>query len=425
MIARIRKSEVALHGAVVFGGAAVSIVFTYLFYVLLSRYAGVETYGEITSLVSALLVVTAPAAVAQLIVARLAADLEARGDRAAIRQLADTAMTWTAAVSGVAILAAIVERDAVARFFHLGDGMPVVITAVGGGLFALTTVQRGIFQGSHEFGSYSASMSIEGIVKMIGVPLAVSLGASGAMVGVLASQAVCCTYGAVMFARHFGHRRAPIALDRSLIARVASNVGVAQIVLTVLTYYDVPLIQHAFGSHESGLYAAAALVGRALIAGLVFVPTLLMPKVTARVAAGDSPLPLFGVGFGLCGAVVAIALIVAAIAPHFVVTALAGSAYAGASAIVLPYLVACGALALANVVMAYKIGLHRYDFVIPALLVAIGEIVVFAVYHPTLSTAVTVLMCGHCGVLAVALFRLNAPVARGDQSVKPAAVASL
>ena len=62
----------------------------YIFYVLISRQAGVETYGVVTSLISAILVLSAPATVVQLIAARLAADLEARGDMAALRKLSDS-----------------------------------------------------------------------------------------------------------------------------------------------------------------------------------------------------------------------------------------------------------------------------------------------------------------------------------------------
>ena len=68
-------------------------------------------------------------------------------------------------------------------------------------------------------------------------------------------------------------------------------------------------------------------------------------------------------------------------------------------------------------------GLHRYDFVVPALVVAVVEITVFALWHPTLSAAITVLLCGHAGVLCTTLFRLNAPanVIGGRPAAAPSA----
>jgi O-antigen/teichoic acid export membrane protein len=425
MISRLRKSESARHGILVFSGVAVSAVFSYLYYILISRIAGVETYGAVTSLVSALLVLTAPAAVVQLIVARLAADLKTRGDTAAIGKLADAVTLWTSVAAAGVVVASIAERNALAAYFNIASSEPIVITAVAFGFTAVSFAQRGIFQGVQQFGDYSTSMCIEGVVKVIvGVPLAATMGLNGALIGVLIGQMATFAFALYAFRKRLGTARAPLALDRGLIARVISNVGIAQITFTVLMYYDVPLIKHAFSARDAGLYAAAALVGRAVISVLVFIPTLLMPKVTARVASGRSPLPMFAAGLGFCTLVVALTVIAAAVAPATIVTLLAGRAYAAAGPIVLPYLVASGALALANVVIAYKIGLHHYDFVVPALIIAVAEIAVFALWHPTILTAVTVLMIGHLALFGATLFRINAPVRFADQSVKPAAVAS-
>jgi O-antigen/teichoic acid export membrane protein len=257
------------------------------------------------------------------------------------------------------------------------------------------------------------------------VPLVAPLGAAGGLLGLAASQVVSFAYSMYAFRARFGKLRAPLALDRKLIARVISHVGLGQITFTVLAFYDVPLIKHAFDPHTAGLYAAASLVGRALIAVLSFVPTVIMPKATSRVAAGHSPLPLLGAALGMSAAAVVIAVLMGWLAPTAVITIIAGRAFAEASPIVLPYLAAAGALALANVVAAYKMGLHRYDFVIPALTIAALEVATFAFWHPTLMSAVTVLLVGHVALLGATLFRLNAPVSEIDQSVNPAASASL
>jgi len=410
VIARLRNSELARHGAIVLGGVVVGSVFNYLFYVLISRRTSVETYGVVTSLISALLVLAAPATVVQLITARLAADLEARGDIAALRKLADGTTIWTSAVAAIFVVAGILARGAIAAFFNLTSTGPVVIAAIAFGFLAVVIAQRGVLQGAHRFGDYSASLAIDGVVKLVGVPLVTALGASGGLIGVGASQMAAFVYAQYAFRTRFGPNRARLALDRKLIARVVSHVGLGQITFTVLTFYDVPLIKHEFDAHSAGLYAAASLVGRALVAVLSFVPIIVMPKATSRVAAGQSPLPLLGGALGLAGAIVVVALLAGGLAPRTVVTLLAGHAFAAAAPIVLPYLIASGALSLANVVAAYKMGLHRYDFVIPALTVAVIEVGVFASWHPTLAAAVTVLLAGHIAILCTTLFRLNAPV---------------
>jgi O-antigen/teichoic acid export membrane protein len=426
VIARIRRSQLVRHGALVFGGVVVASLANYLFYILISRRAGVETYGVVTSLISAILVLCAPATVVQLIAARLAADLEVRGDLPALRKLSDGVTLWTAAFAAVFVLAGILAREPLAGFFNLTSTGPIVISAITFGLLTIVTAQRGVLQGAHRFGDYAATQTIDGITKVVvGVPLVTPLGASGGLIGLATSSFMAFAYSMYAFRARFGKLRGPLALDRKLIARVVTHVGLGQVTFTVLAYYDVPLIKHAFDAHSAGLYAAASLVGRALLSVLSFVPTLIMPKATSRVAAGRSPLPLLGAALGLSAAAVGVAVVAGWLAPGAVVTLIAGRSFGEAAPIVLPYLAASGALATANIVAAYKMGLHRYDFVIPALVVAAIEIATFAFWHPTLTSAVMVLLVGHVAILCTTLFRLNAPVTQVDQSVNPAASASL
>lgn len=387
----------------------VASLFNYLYYVLIARRAGVEIYGVVTALTSAMLVILTPGIVGQFVAARLAADLEARHDNGALRMLADLLTTWAATIGAIVVAAGLLFRGQIAAFFNLTDTLPVVMVTISLGVYAVVVVQRGILQGAHRFGDFAASSSIDAIVKvLVGVPLVGILGATGGLIGLTAGVVLALAFDMIAFRARFGTVRSPIALDRGLILRVVSHVGLGQLTFTVLTFYDVPLIKHAFDARSAGLYAAAALVGRAVVSAVSFVPTLVMPKATARIAGGRSPLPLLGAALGLAGIIVGIACVAALLAPRFVVTLLSGQAFGEAASLVLPYTIASGALSLANVVAAYKMGLHHYDFVVPCLVVAVAEITVFGFWHPTLPAAVAVLAAGHVAVLAVTLFRVRA-----------------
>ena len=195
----------------------------------------------------------------------------------------------------------------------------------------------------------------------------------------------------------------------------------------MLTFYDVPLVKHAFDAHTAGLYAAAALVGRAVLGACMFVPTIILPKANARAAAGRSTLPLLLAALGLGGAVVTVAVVASAFAPRFVVTTIAGRVFADAAPLVLLYVLASGALSLANVVASYNFGLHRYEFVIPAFAVACAEIVTLALWHPSLHAIVAVLATGHACVLAATLYRVHVttPRARTDAALDDPVPAAL
>lgn len=417
MISRLLRNDFVRHGSFVFSGVAIASLFNYLFYMLIARRAGVEIYGIVTALTSAVLVLSTPGVVAQLVAARLTADLEARGDPGALRSLADLMTAWTTTIAAVIVAVGIVFREPIASFFNLTDSVPVVIAALALGGYTVVAVQRGLLQGAHRFGQFAASSSIDAVVRvLIGVPLVGVLGARGGLIGVAAGVSLAFAYDLYVFRACFGTIRAPIALDRSLIRRVVSHVGFSQLTFTVLTFYDVPLVKHAFDARSAGLYAAVALVGRAVITAVSFIPTLVMPKVAARFADGRSALPLLRSGLGVAGSIVAAAVLAGLAAPRFVVVLISGNAFGDAAPLVLPYIVASSALSFAGVVAAYKTGLHRYDFVRPCFVVAVVEISVLSSWHPTLQTVVGVLVAGHTALLCSTLYRLTAPVTAGRPS---------
>jgi len=408
MIARLRKSDFARHGVIVFGGVAAANVLSYLYYVLVGRRVGVEGYGIVTALASTLLVVGAPAVVGQLIAARLAADLDARNDRAALRSLADVMSKWGIGAAAVVIAGGWLFRAPLAAFFNLSDSRPIVVTAAGLGLYAIVMLQRGVLQGAHRFEALSISQSIEALTKVVaGLLLAAAFGAAGGLAGIAIGLILGLAYNVYAFRAQFGLARAPIALDRALVVRVVSHVGIGWFTLTFLAFYDVPLIKHAFDPESAGLYAACALVGRSVLAAVSFIPVLVMPKANARLAEGKSPLPLLGAALGISAVIVAVALAAAAVAPRFLVMLIGGHGFGDAAPLVLPYVVAAGALSLANVTASYKMGLHRYDFVAPALALAVAEILVIVFWHPTLLAVVTVLAVGHTCVFVSTLFGIT------------------
>lgn len=412
VVERLRRNDLVFHGAIVFGGVVGANVFNYLYYMLIGRVAGVVAYGEVTALASSMFVLGAPANVGQLIVAKLAADLDAAGNTAALRRLVDV-VTGVTAIVGLALLViAILARDPIARFFNLTDTTPVIATALALAFFYMTYVQRGILQGTHLFEAFSISWGLESIARCaLGVGLVVWWGPAGALIGSAAGIAIAAGYNWVIFRRRFGTQRATVSLDRSNIVRVVSGIGLGQLTLTVLTFYDVPLVKHAFDAPSAGLYAAAALVGRAVIAVGAFIPMIVLPKATARVATGRSALPMFAAAVGLAAAFVAIAVLFAVVSPRFVVTTIAGRAFGAATPLVLWYVLASGALSIATVIASYNFGLHRYAFVAPVLAIACAEITTLSLWHPSLSTVVGVLLAGHVGVLAASLYGVGANAA--------------
>jgi O-antigen/teichoic acid export membrane protein len=402
MISRLRRNDLAYHGAIVFSGLIVANVFNYLYYMVASRVMGVEPYGELTSLNAAVFALAAPASVAQIVVARLAAEFDATSNRSALNALTRMTVLWAGALGALAVVVVVLVRQPLAGFFHLPSAQPVVVSALTLAAFAFATVGRGIFQGSHRFGEMSVSYLVEGGVRFaIGIPLTIQHGAIGALAGFAIGELACLGYNLWAFRGALGATGAAFHLEAGYIARLASRVGIAQLVLTVLSaQYDVALVRHFFDANAAGLYAAAALIGRAVLGVLAFIPTLVMPKATALAARGAAGSPLLVTALGVSAAIIAPAAFLAAIAPAGVVALFAGKAFREAGPLVSTYVAAAGALGLANVVAAYQIGLHRYAFVWPAATVGLAEVLTIAFWHPSLIAVIWTLFFGHATLLA-------------------------
>jgi O-antigen/teichoic acid export membrane protein len=309
-------------------------------------------------------------------------------------------------VGVVAVAIGFAARSAIAGFFKMTDTSPVIAALFGLALFAVVMVQRGVFTGAHRFAEFAISGSIETVMKVVaGVALAGLFGATGGLVGIDIGLGLALLYNVIVFAIRFGPRASSMPFDAGVVSRVVTHGGAGQLTLTILMFYDVPLVKHLFDPRQAGLFAAAALAGRAILSAVSFVPTLVLPKAAARLGAGRSPVPLLAAALCLAGGAVAFGAVAGALWPRLVVTILAGPAFGDAAPLVLLYILASGALGLANVVAAYKMGLHRFDFVGPALAIAAVEILTIWVWHPSLAAVVIVLAVGHTTVLGATLFR--------------------
>jgi len=111
---------------------------------LVGRLASVEVYGEVTALAASMLLLAAPALVAQLIVARVAAELEARSDRAALRRLSDAVTRWPLLAGVLVVIIAALAREPIARFLNITASGAIVTTAVATALLFTAYVQRGV-----------------------------------------------------------------------------------------------------------------------------------------------------------------------------------------------------------------------------------------------------------------------------------------
>ncbi len=416
-VQRFASSEFVRHGLLVFVASMAINVFGYGFHFAISRRVGVEQYGVLSALNSLLMVSVVLSQIAATIVVKYAAEFRATDDRAHLAALVRMLVRYGAIAAGVIVAIGIAVARPLAGYLHIGDVAAVAVTTVIIAISLTTPSLRAVFQGIEDFRAWALSTILEALVKLIaGVALVyLGYGVLGAFVGWAIGSFIALLYTAIVLVRRF--RRVPDAVlfvDSRRLVKTMAGISVATVLLTMISNVDVLLVKHFVDARTAGLYGALALAGRILMFLVGFVPIVILPKASRRALEGLSSVGFLAQAMGVSAILSGAGLLGYYFFPKFVVTSLAGAAFAAAAPHVFSYGIAMVLLAGVNIVVAYKIGIHRFNFIIPLGLCGIGEIVGISLHHRTLDDVIYVLIVGNAIALVTSGFRLTANVRARD-----------
>jgi O-antigen/teichoic acid export membrane protein len=423
---RFAKSEYVRHGAMLFATMMSVSVFGYIFHFVLSRKLGVDSYGSLSALNAAITVLAVPSQILTTIVTKYSAEFRATGDLSLLRTLVTKLSVW-AALAGVAILGAgALATPLIGGYLHITDLHAVFSIAALIALSIVVAALRGVLAGTQDFVSLAISWSIDAVLKT-GLAIALAFagfGLVGAMFGWVAASALALAYTLILLLlRYRGIAPAPLRLDLRRLVLTSGNVALATLCVASLGFTDVVIVKHFFSSSQAGLYGATSLVGKMLFWLVGFVPTLVLPKAADLAQSGKPATPILLQALATVVVLAGAGLAALFFFPGLAITTLTGRSYSAAAPLVFPYGVATVLLAGLNTVVFYKIAVHRFDFVLPLIVVAAGEIAGVSLYHATLSDVIRVLIVGNAAALLASLYRVAAqqPSAR---AVAPDAAAA-
>ncbi len=421
---RLAGSEFVRHGLLVFVASMAINVFGYAFHFAISRRIGVEQYGILSALNSVLMLSVVLSQIVATVVVKYAAEFRVTDDRARLAALVRKLVRYGAVATVLVVAAGLLAARPLAAYLNISDVTAVALSTSIIGISVATPSLRAIFQGLEDFGGWALSATLESLVKVLaGVALVYAgYGVVGAFAGWAAGSAVALLYTAVVLVRRFrAMPGAALFVDMRRLAKTMAGVSIATVLLTSIVNTDVLIVKHFVDARTAGLYGALALCGRILMFLVGFVPIVVLPKASRRALEGLSSIGVLLQAVAISAVMSGTGLVVYYFFPEFVVTALAGAAFGAAAPYVFPYGIAMVLLAGLNVVVAYKIGIHRFDFILPLALCTVGEIVGISLHHRTLSDVIVVLIVGNGLALVTSAFRIDAPVRARDVAASNAA----
>lgn len=398
------KHGTVRHATFMFVGNVSFNAASFLMFVILGRIVTVRDYGEVLSLLSIVMILSVPAGLLQPVITRAAAELIASGNRSAVSRVARS-LTWPFVLLAVLIIAiSTISRYPVAAYFHIERPSTIVWSGILLATSVLSPIQRAILQGAQQFGEYSLSQIIEATVKLIAVPVfaAAGLGVAGVLAGYIISLATAVAFNASVVRTRFGSARQNVVIPWRQLLRGARRTALAALTLTVLPLYDVIIVKHAFDPQNAGVYSAAAVVGRALLALVAFIPALIVPKVAVALARHEPTAQYLRGGLLATLGPIILALTLVVTAPGLVLGTMAGPAFSVGARLVLPLSLSGALLAIAGTISAYLTARKSFKFVVPLCTFAFLEIVTVAAWHPSLLTVARTVAIGH-GVLLLSI----------------------
>jgi O-antigen/teichoic acid export membrane protein len=347
-------------GAVIFGGVVLANVANYAFHFVAARSLGAASYGDVASLLALSGVIALPLGAVQVVVAReVAADVAASRVSSAYR-FAQRTFLVTCVAGTIFALALLGLSPLLAHILNISSVAAVALTAAYVLPAFVTPSLWGLAQGLQRFWTLAISMGVPPLLRVLFV--VALLGAGFGVPGALAATFLAALIGVFVPAwalRRSVLRRLPAAVPDAHPSPLARNLGpviLGLLAITSLTTIDVVVAKAALGSHAAGIYASASLVGRLILYLPAAIVTVLLPKVSSRIAAGEDAATIVAASIAATLVFCLCAIAVYSTVPSLLATVAFGSGFDGVASLLPLFAIAMTMFAVLNVLLAYHLG---------------------------------------------------------------------
>lgn len=248
----------------------------YAYQVVMGRMLSPNDFALFSAIIALTMFISSPLSALLMVISRRVSTLRAQARSGALRHLywrthaylVLAALTLFLALLPLANTAQTWLRSPTQKEIWLFAGVLVC--------FAFITVNNAFFQGLQRFAWLGGTGMLAVLLKLIlgAVFIALGYGVSGALTGLLLATTVVWMIGLVKITRGLpqlrGHGSLP---DTHFSIKTVIPVLVANVAFSAMTQLDMVLVNWYFAPKEAGLYAAASVLGKAVLylpGGLVF-----------------------------------------------------------------------------------------------------------------------------------------------------------
>lgn len=385
---KFTSNSVAKSGAIVFAGTIVMNICAYIYHLLMGRLLGPVGYGELSSLFSLLYIVNVPLIVGQTVLVKFISGYKAKNEIGKTKSLLFQVTKYFIIASLIGLPVAVVCAPAVVGFLHLNS--PILFILVYGMLaFSLLGIaMSSVLQGFQMF-IWSSGLGAGAMVLrlVISVPMA-SWGVTGVMWAALLATIMIYALYFYPLKQIFTAKKEPV--DIHLIDAIRFTIPTFVTLLGITSIYstDIILVRHYFSAGEAGLYAALAVLGKIIFYASSAVTAVLFPVVAERTASGGNVKNIIYSSVGIVASISAGLSIIFFLFPEFIVHALFGNSFSGASGLLGLFGVFLGIFSIGNSLVMASLASGKTIVWVFTAIAALAQIIGISVFHQNIYSVI-------------------------------------
>lgn len=395
----IKKNSFLKHNAIFFLGSVAVGILNYAYYPVLGRLMDPARFGEIQVLVSLFLQFTIFLNVLSLVTVTITVNY---GDKAKAHRMIFELEKLASYLALVLLALSIVGGEFIRQQLHFDSMLPFIALALAMLVSIPLTFRSAYARGQKRFGIASMSQLIGAAVKILfsaGL-VALGLGVTGAMGGIVVAQFVAFLYAAryaarVGFARPSDTNYGTLP-DLQLVLPELKFAGIVfggLLAITMLMSIDIIVVKYYFDAHTAGLYAGIATVARILFFLATPIAQVLMPLVKTNQPARQNR-QLFLKSLLLTALVCGVVLLACVLMPERIIQTLMGVEYITYASLLPPLTLAIFIISIVNLVFMYFLALRRKMIMVVGIIGLVVCVGLMLAWHDNLHAIVQSMLLG-------------------------------
>lgn len=397
MIRKVRlvtADKLVRTGGLLFIALFLSSLFNYAFQVAMGRLLRPSDYGLLNALLSIFMVLGVPVATLLMVISKKTAEYNARQDFSGIKSLFKLANFRILAVGFVGLAIFVLFAATLRDFLHAPSVVPILILGMAIFTSLIYPINVAVLQGLQNYKWLAISMGFGGPFKFLFCVLLVmwGFGISGAVMGFILTNAVLWIVSYIPLQRYFAQAKTKLPRIKHISLAQIWPVFLANLAFSVMTQLDMVLVSRYFSAHDAGMYASAAILGKAIMYLPGSIVLAMFPMVSEHKALDMDSRHLLQKAVLLTVILSGSGAILMYSFPHLIISLFFGDKYLAAAPLLKYFGLAMLPMAILMVLMQYLIA-HGRSFIAYMMIVAAGfEIVAISLFHPTALHVIWVVM---------------------------------